>query len=232
MSLAELLTLPTDFLALIVLVAVGVSYLLGSIPYGLVLCKLFGYGDIRQIGSGNIGATNVLRTGNKVLALMTLIADIGKGAFAIWLCNTILTPHFNSHAHTDVPTLLLCTAGLFAIVGHNFPVWLKFQGGKGVATTFGTVLMLSPTLAGGLMVTWLLVAFITRYSSLSALVAFVSAPVWAYVLGRYEWGEYVLSANHTVAVTMGILALLGMVQHRENITRLWAGTETKIGQKK
>ena len=197
------------------------AYFIGSIPFGLVLCKLAGYGDIRQMGSGGIGATNVLRNSNKVLALLTLILDAGKGAFVVYLISAFLIieeaiPQFSF----DPNTVLMCGVGVMAIVGHNFPVWLHFKGGKGVATTFGTIIVLSPTVALACLATWLTVAFITRYSSLSALVAFALSPLWAYMMG-----------NMVLAVTLGVLAVLGFWQHRENIQRLRDGTESKIGQK-
>lgn len=208
------------------------SYLLGSIPYGLVLCKLAGYGDIRTIGSGNIGATNVLRTGNKLLALITLICDMGKGAFAVFLCQVLFAPLTITMENTGTDTaiggltaqdyrnIILSVAGLSAILGHNFPIWLRFKGGKGVATTFGTVLMLSPPLALALGLTWLVVAIFTRYSSLSAIVAFILSPLWAYFL-----------SGNSIAIAMIALGILGLYQHRENIQRLLSGTESKIGQK-
>ena len=199
-----------------------VAYLIGSIPFGLVLCKMAGYGDIRQMGSGGIGATNVLRNSNKVLALLTLILDAGKGAFVVYLISEFLIieesiPQFSFDPHT----VLMCWVGIMAIIGHNFPVWLHFKGGKGVATTFGTIMVLSPVVAGACFATWLGVAFITRYSSLSALVAFTLSPVWAYLL----------LGNMILVVTLVLLAILGFWQHRENIQRLRDGTESKIGEK-
>ena len=197
------------------------AYLIGSVPYGLVLCKMAGYGDIRQMGSGGIGATNVLRNSNKGLALITLILDAGKGAFAVYIIREFLIieetmPEFPLDPHY----ILMCWVGLMAILGHNFPIWLHFKGGKGVATTFGTIIILSPTVALACLGTWLCVAFITRYSSLSALVAFTLSPVWAYFMGNIE-----------LSVTLIVLAILGFWQHRENIQRLRDGTESKIGKK-
>jgi glycerol-3-phosphate acyltransferase PlsY len=191
-----------------ILAAVG-GYLLGSIPFGLVLTRFAGLGDIRSIGSGNIGATNVLRTGNKKLAAATLILDGAKGAVAALIFWAIY----------DQDAGLF--AGLFAVLGHNFPVWLKFKGGKGVATTLGTLLAVSwPT---GLLAiaTWLVTAKLSRISSLSALVALGLSPIYAYFLA---------SPRHAVVAL--VLAALGFMRHRANIERLLAGTEPKIGEKK
>jgi acyl phosphate:glycerol-3-phosphate acyltransferase len=185
------------------------AYLLGSIPFGLVLTKLAGYGDIRQIGSGNIGATNVLRTGNKPLALATLILDSGKGAIAVF----IAWKFFDYNA--------AMIAGFFALLGHLFPVWLKFKGGKGVATTLGTLLALKPIIGVAACGLWLLIALITRYSSLSALVAIAATPFLAHFLYH--------DAN--LAGLCGIIATLVFFKHRENIRRLIKGEEPKIGKK-
>ena len=197
------------------------AYLIGSVPFGLVLCKIAGYGDIRQMGSGGIGATNVLRNSNKLLALLTLILDAGKGAFVVYLIDAFVIieesiPEFPVDPHY----MLMCGVGFMAILGHNFPVWLHFKGGKGVATTFGTIIILSPMVALACFATWLGVAVITRYSSLPALVAFTLSPVWAYLMGNME-----------LSVTLVLLAILGFWQHRENIQRLRDGTESKIGKK-
>ena len=185
------------------------GYLLGSIPFGLVLTRLAGLGDIRSIGSGNIGATNVLRTGNKGLAAATLILDSGKGAFAALLAGAVLSPEAG------------VIAGLAAVIGHNFPVWLNFKGGKGVATSLGVLLAVAWPVGVAACLTWLAVALVTRYSSLSALLALALAPVYAFIWA----GSYVVAA----AV---ILAVLGIVRHRANIRRLLAGTEPRIGGKK
>ena len=185
------------------------GYLFGSIPFGLVLCFLAGYGDIRKIGSGNIGATNVLRTGNKLLAAATLILDSSKGAIAVLLALYF----FDKHA--------MFGAALGAVIGHNFPVWLKFKGGKGVATTLGTFLALSWPVGVACCVAWLISAVISRISSLSALVALALAPIFAVTIGDPK-------QLHLI----GVIALLGGIRHKDNITRLLAGTEPKIGKKK
>jgi glycerol-3-phosphate acyltransferase PlsY len=192
----------------LVLAALG-GYLLGSIPFGLVLTRLAGLGDIRAIGSGNIGATNVLRTGNKGLAAATLILDSGKGAFAAWLAGTCLSPEAGA------------IAGLFAVLGHNFPVWLKFKGGKGVATTLGVLLAVAWPVGLAACLTWVAMAAAFRYSSLAALVALALAPFYALI-----WSDV------WVTVTALILGVLAILRHRANIQRLVTGTEPRIGRKK
>lgn len=211
------------------------SYLIGSIPFGLVLCKIFGYGDIRTIGSGNIGATNVLRTGNKILALATLILDSGKGALAaaisfIWFsvypdcaiasCTDSIPPICGTCLNYDLSFYLL-VSGFFAIIGHSYPLWLKFKGGKGVATTLGTLLAAVPLAGVAACVTWLVVAVIFKISSLSALVALAVVPVVVFFI----YG----SAPSAIAF---LITLLVFWKHRENIKRLIKGEEPKINFKK
>lgn len=186
------------------------AYLLGSIPFGLILTKLAGYEDIRNVGSGNIGATNVLRTGNKLLAFTTLVMDILKGAAAVWI----------SFISQD-PTIILISA-LFAILGHMYPPWLKFKGGKGVATTLGVMLALMPLLGLTICGIWLIMASIFRISSLAALTALASAPVLSYL-----W-----LADENLAFLSGVITLLIFWKHKENIKRLLKGQEPKIGNKK
>jgi acyl phosphate:glycerol-3-phosphate acyltransferase len=187
-----------------------IGYLIGSIPFGLVLSKMAGYGDIRSIGSGNIGATNVLRTGNKKLALATLLLDGGKGAIAVLIAKQL---------GGDNEALL---AGLFSVIGHMFPIWLKFKGGKGVATTIGMILALAPLAGVTTSVVWLFMAFGFRYSSLSALVAVLSSPLAAYLI----YDDTALSA------LCGLITLLIWFKHRANIRRLIEGKEPKIGKKR
>jgi len=184
------------------------AYLIGSIPFGLVVTRLFGLGDIRQIGSGNIGTTNVLRTGNKLAAFLTLILDAGKGAVAVLTARAIFGE--------DSAGL----AGLFAMIGHLYPVFLKFRGGKGVATFLGTLLALSWPVGIAACAVWLVTALVTRYSSLSALVASALAPVFTYFLYHQHGAILVL-----------FLAALIFYKHAANIGRLMASTEPKIGQK-
>lgn len=191
------------------LVAALGGYLLGSIPFGLALTKPFGY-DLRSIGSGNIGATNVLRTGRKDLALATLLLDSGKGAIAAGL----------AFAATG-DALVMLVAGVAAVLGHNFPVWLRFKGGKGVATTLGVLLATAWPAGLAACATWLAVAAAFRYSSLAALVALAAAPVYAWL-----W------ATPAHAVAFAVLAVLAWVRHHANIRRLLKGEESRIGKKK
>ncbi len=185
------------------------GYLIGSIPFGLVLTRLAGLGDIRAIGSGNIGATNVLRTGRKDLAAATLILDAGKAGIAAALFAVLFG---------TIPGLV---AGAAALVGHCFPVWLKFKGGKGVATYVGTMLVVFWPVGLVVIGTWLIMAAIFRISSLSALIAALAAPVAACFFGRTD-----------VAIMAGGLTLLIYWLHRANITRLLKGEEPRIGDKK
>jgi len=198
--------LETGLLALTLWGLVG--YLFGSIPFGIVITRLFGLGNLREIGSGNIGTTNVLRTGSKTAAAATLILDSGKGAIAVLVARWL--------AAEDAAQL----AGLMSFLGHCFPIWLKFKGGKGVATFLGLMLALAWPVGIACCLTWLATALIARISSLSALVAAASTPVWVLILG---YGQ------------TAVLGLLVMVlvfwRHHENIARLRAGTEPKIGQK-
>ena len=186
------------------------GYVLGSTPFGLLLARATGQGDIRKIGSGNIGATNVLRTGRKDIALATLILDAGKAAAA-----ALIAGHFMP----DTPANLI--AGGAALLGHCFPFWLKFKGGKGVATFLGVLLATAWPVGLIACATWLLTAVISRISSLSALVAAVVAPIAALLLGYTG-----------VALMAGLLAVLIFIRHRENIGRILSGTESKIGSKK
>lgn len=182
-----------------------ISYLIGSIPFGLILTHLFGAGDLRTIGSGNIGATNVLRTGRKSLALATLVLDALKGGLPVWLGGTLFGP--------DVAVV----AGLGAVIGHCFPVWLKFNGGKGVATAAGVILAMTP-LAGLLaFVVFLVIVVLCRYVSLGSVLAAVSAAPFAYLLGRIQPAELYL-----------LIGLIIIVKHHENIRRLISGTESKL----
>jgi acyl phosphate:glycerol-3-phosphate acyltransferase len=194
---------------LITLAAV-LGYLLGSIPFGLVLTRLAGLGDIRSIGSGNIGATNVLRTGNKGLALATLLLDAGKGALAVFVARWL-----------GLDETVAMIAGVAAFLGHVFPVWLKFKGGKGVATFIGTVAALCWPVALAVVGTWLLVAALFRISSLSALVAAALAPLYGWIVIGWD-----------LAIACALMSLLIFFRHHENIRRIFTGTEPKIGAKK
>ncbi|KFI29485.1 glycerol-3-phosphate acyltransferase [Haematobacter missouriensis] len=194
---------------LALIVTAVLAYLVGSIPFGLLLARAMGLGNLRKIGSGNIGATNVLRTGNKKAAALTLLLDAVKGAVPVLLARILLGE--------DAAQV----AGLAAFLGHLFPVWIGFRGGKGVATFLGVVLALAWPVGVAACVAWLVVAYATRYSSLSALVAAALSPVWAWVLGYQQMVGLIL-----------LLVVLIFLRHHENITRLIAGTESRIGAKK
>jgi glycerol-3-phosphate acyltransferase PlsY len=187
--------------------ALALGYLFGSIPFGLILTRLAGAGDLRAIGSGNIGATNVLRTGRKGLAAATLILDALKATAAVLVAGWLFGP----------VAALPAAAG--ALLGHLYPVWLKFRGGKGVATFLGGLIGLAWPAAIAFAVVWLAVAWFTRYSSAAALTATVVSPIVAFAIGM-----------HDVAYVFALLAVLVWVKHSANIRRLLAGTESKIGQ--
>ncbi len=192
-----------------IVLALVFGYLLGSIPFGLLLTRAAGLGDVRKIGSGNIGATNVLRTGNKGLAAATLLLDALKGTAAV-----LIAARFG-------PDLGLW-AGLGAFLGHLFPVWLGFKGGKGVATYLGVLIGLAWQAAVVFAIVWLAVAFLFRYSSLAALVAAVFAPLYYVFMSGF--GPY--------APAVIVMAILLVYRHRANIGKLMAGKESRIGQKK
>ncbi|WP_169544827.1 glycerol-3-phosphate 1-O-acyltransferase PlsY [Sneathiella aquimaris] len=201
------------------LAAIVIGYLFGSIPFGLVLTKMAGLGDIRKIGSGNIGTTNVLRTGNKGLALATLLLDGGKGAVVVLIANIYLTQDY------------AVLAGGAAFLGHLFPVWLKFKGGKGVATFIGVMLAVSWPAGIAVALTWLLVAFAMRYSSLAALVSAALAPVYIYALSQTPlFGSVYYGDLQRIELT-AFMAILIFIRHHENIGRLVKGKESKIGKK-
>jgi len=185
------------------------GYLLGSIPFGLLLTRAAGLGDIRSIGSGNIGATNVLRTGNKALAAVTLLCDAGKGAVAVLAARYL----WGEEA--------AMIAAVAAFLGHVFPVWLRFRGGKGVATYIGVMLALSWPVGLIFCATWLVIAFAQRFSSLAALTAAATAPIFAYVI-----------SGISLAAVAGLLSVILYIKHATNIRRLWDGTEPRIGSEK
>ena len=187
--------------------ALGLGYVLGSIPFGLILTRLFGAGDLRSIGSGSIGATNVLRTGRKGLAAGTLLLDAGKGALAVWLA-------------AQWWPLAAPVAAIGAIVGHCFPVWLGFKGGKGVATALGIALALSWPVALICVAVWLAVFALSRISSLGGMTATLAGPIAAWALGRPE-----------LVLPLAGIALVVLWRHRANIARLSAGTEPRFGAK-
>jgi glycerol-3-phosphate acyltransferase PlsY len=184
----------------------ALGYLLGSIPFGLILTRLAGYGDIRKIGSGNIGVTNVLRTGNKALAAATLLLDGGKGAAAAYL---------GSRFGPDMAVI----AGVASVIGHVFPLWLRFRGGKGVATTLGVALALSPLVGALACATWLAAVAATRISSVGAVVSMPAMPALAF------W-----FADRQTAEVMLVLAVVVIARHHANIGRLMRGQEPRIGR--
>ena len=193
---------------LFLVVAFALGYLLGSIPFGLILTRFAGTQDLRTVGSGNIGATNVLRTGRKGLAAATLLGDMLKGTLAVMIAGSIGGPD------------AAMAAALGAFLGHLFPVWLKFKGGKGVAVYIGVLLGLFWPAAVMFGVIWLTTAFTTRYSSLSALVASFVTPIFLWWFG-----------HAALASLFAVLTMLLFYMHRENIKRLQAGTEGRIGEK-
>ncbi|MCX7315700.1 MAG: glycerol-3-phosphate 1-O-acyltransferase PlsY [Hyphomicrobiales bacterium] len=205
-ALTELV--PPDVLQTVLTVMLG-SYLLGSIPFGVVLTKAAGLGDIRAIGSGNIGATNVLRTGKKGLAFATLVLDGLKGTAAIVIVRWLVDQ--------DLEML----AGVSAFFGHLYPVWLRFKGGKGVATLLGILAAVCWPAALGFIAIWMSTAYFFRYSSLAALLASLAVPVMVYYL----------SPDGSEAFVFAFLVALLWLKHSANIARLWAGTEGKIGAK-
>jgi len=193
---------------LVLLAVAALAYLLGSVPFGIVITRIMGLGDIRKIGSGNIGATNVLRTGNKAAAALTLVLDAGKGAIAVITARVLVGEDASQ------------VAAIFAFLGHLWPVWLGFTGGKGVATFLGTILALHWPLGLAACATWVAMAAVLRISSLSALAAAALTPLYAALLGGRE----------LLAMSI-LLALLIFLRHHENIRRLIAGTEPRIGKR-
>jgi len=185
----------------------GIAYLLGSIPFGLIIVRLAGRGDIRNIGSGNIGSTNVFRTGSKLLAILTLLADTVKGAVPVLIAK-----------YQNIDETTQCIIGGVAILGHILPIWLKFKGGKGVATALGVYLALCPIVGLLVFVTWGVAAKIGRISSLSALIASFMAPIYAVIfVGRSDIAIFSMITYFVIAWT-----------HRENIKRLIGGSESKF----
>ena len=192
---------------LLTLVAIA-AYLLGSIPFGIVFARIFGLGNLREIGSGNIGATNVLRTGNRPAAALTLVCDAGKGAAAVLIARALIGE--------DAAQV----AGFTAFLGHCFPIYLGFKGGKGVAIFLGTLLALAFPVGLAACVTWLVIAVMFRISSLAALIAALMSPAWAWGLGKSE-----------MVLLAAALALIVWVRHKSNIERMLQGTEPRIGKK-
>ena len=199
------------------ILALVFGYVCGSIPFGLILTRLAGTANLRAIGSGNIGATNVLRTGRKDLAAATLLLDLGKGAAAVLIVAFIVRRSLPSGAPWPPAPVLAAAAGAF--LGHVYPVWLGFKGGKGVATFLGCLLAIAPPAGLAFIAVWLGVAAITRFSSLAALLASALAPAFLLAEGRAS-----------SAIVFAVLAAILWFKHSANIARLRAGTETRIGK--
>ena len=193
------------------LIIIVAAYLLGSVPFAMISSRLFGLADPRTYGSGNPGATNVLRSGNKKAALFTLIGDALKGWVAVFIAQQL-----------EMSSGLIGLVALAVFFGHLFPVFLKFKGGKGVATAAGVLLALDPLLGFAVLATWLLVAFVSRYSSLAALIAAASAPLYSALMHGAD----------TQFAVVGLLGFALIIKHWQNLQRLMAGQESKIGSKK
>ena len=205
--------------------AVAIGYLLGSVPFGLLLTRAAGMGDIRTIGSGNIGATNVLRTGNKGLAAATLVLDALKGTAAVLLTRFVLIPYLG--APESAPSeWVVYLAGLAAFFGHVFPVWLGFKGGKGVAVYIGVLLGINWIVGGIFCIVWLLIAVARRFSSLAALTAAAMAPIFAFTTAAND------AEGFAFAAACGVMTIALYYKHWPNIRRLWDGTEPRIGSEK
>lgn len=198
-------------------IALLVCYMIGSIPFGLIFTRFAGLGDVRKIGSGNIGATNVLRTGNKKIAALTLLCDMLKGTVAVYIASLI------ANAYGNYAIVML--GGFGAFIGHLYPVWLKFKGGKGVATYLGICFGFYWPAAILFICIWLLTAFITRYSSLSALLSVIFVPIFVFVF---------MPGIHfkLVALVLTVMSVIVILKHQANIVRLVKGEESKIGVKK
>ncbi|GAB2890638.1 glycerol-3-phosphate 1-O-acyltransferase PlsY [Paralcaligenes ginsengisoli] len=202
------------------LALIFLSYLLGSISFAVVVSRCMGLQDPRTFGSKNPGATNVLRTGNKKAAALTLLGDMAKGWLAVWLSSLIA-------ARFQLPSAILGLCAIAVFMGHVYPIFLNFKGGKGVATALGVLLALQPWLAVATVATWLIVAYATRYSSLAAILAAIFAPLYYLFGGDVAW-------DFDIAICLSIVAISAMLiyRHQANIARLIAGKESRIGKKK
>ena len=205
-----------DHSHLLFLSAFFFGYFMGSIPFGLLLSKLSGLGDIRKIGSGNIGATNVLRTGNKKIALLTLILDGTKGALAIYVVS--ISPSFIEFHLTNNINFFQSLVAVSAVIGHCFPIWLNFKGGKGVATGFGTIIFLNIYVGVIALLIWLSIAKLYRISSLSALISYLFIPI----------SMFFFTSEKSFFIASVLISSICYLQHRENIKRLLNGSEAKI----
>lgn len=202
--------------ALLVLSLLLAAYLLGSVSFAVIFSRLFGLQDPRTYGSGNPGATNVLRSGNKTAALLTLFCDAAKGWFAVWLA-----------IRFEYSPLIVAGIAVAVFIGHLFPIFLKFKGGKGVATAFGVMLAIQPFLALACVATWLIIAVFFRYSSLAALTCAVFAPFYYFFGGMLVWHAHV-----PIGFALIIIAIFLVARHKANILRLMKGTEPLIGNSK
>jgi glycerol-3-phosphate acyltransferase PlsY len=210
------------------LIVAIVSYLLGSIPFGYLLVRIFRGEDIRQTGSGNIGATNVARSGSKGLGIATLALDAIKGAVAVWLAALAAGSKFNDCGDfrafpCGAPLRLMACAALFAVLGHVFPVWLRFKGGKGVATALGVFCVLFPKAILVALAIFILVVAVTRYVSLGSILGAIAFPIAAYFMQKADWLSLLLASG---------VSLIIVIKHHQNIGRLMAGTESRFGASK
>ena len=205
---------------IIAIALVGLAYLLGSLPFAVIVSRLMGLADPRTFGSNNPGATNVLRSGNKTAAALTLLGDLLKGSVAVWIAQWISQRY-------GLPSLVLGLSALAVFLGHVFPFTLNFKGGKGVATAIGVLLALQPLLALACAITWVVVAKTTRYSSLSAIVAASLAPFYYVFAAGSLW-----PMDKAIALSIALLSVLLLWRHQANISRLLQGKESRIGQKK
>ncbi|HLZ00170.1 MAG TPA: glycerol-3-phosphate 1-O-acyltransferase PlsY [Candidatus Angelobacter sp.] len=202
-----------------------VAYLLGSIPFGYLLVKIFRGQDIRLTGSGNIGATNVARSGAKGLGIATLLLDAAKGLLAVWFASALAQSSFNTCGSTPcLPAKeLMSLAALFAVLGHVFTVWLKFRGGKGVATALGTFVLLYPRAVLICLAVFVVIVAVSRYISLGSIVSAAAVPVVIYMLGSRDW---------LALLMISAISLLVIVKHQQNIGRILAGNENRFGSRK
>ncbi len=212
------LNIPMSFLpdSIMNLALIALAYLIGSVPFAVVVSRLYGLQDPRSYGSGNPGATNVLRSGNKWAAALTLLGDAAKGWFAVWLV---------ARLGASIPVVALSAVAVF--LGHLYPVFLKFKGGKGVATALGVMIAIQPLMAVAAMLTWLIIAIFFRYSSLAAIICAIFAPFYYVFGGNLAWTAYL-----PMTMALVIIALFLIYRHHANIRRLLAGTEPRIGKKK
>ena len=206
--------------AIFLIIAVALAYVLGSIPFAVIVSRCMRLQDPRTYGSGNPGATNVLRTGNKLAAALTLLGDAAKGWFAVWLASWLVSDF-------ALPQIAVPITAVAVFLGHVFPLFLNFKGGKGVATALGVLLALQPWLALATVLTWLIVAYASRYSSLAALVAAVFAPLYSVFGANIAW-----RMDQGIAVAIVIISVVLCVRHKANIARLLQGKESRIGAKK